>query len=198
MLTRLFGSEARVKVLSLFMLNAGSEYYLREIAQRTGLAVRSVQRAVDDLSQIEILERERRGNSVYFRLRAANPIVPDLKAIFLKTVGLGDMLREALAEKPGIEAAFIYGSVAKGDETAASDIDLALIGKIRPRDLTEVLTSLEQRTGREINATVFTLEEWGARIAAGDHFVTTLLREPKYVLIGQGTELKTLGRARND
>ncbi|MGB2982698.1 MAG: nucleotidyltransferase domain-containing protein [Candidatus Bipolaricaulia bacterium] len=198
MLSKLFGSEARVKVLSLFMLNAGSEYYLREIAQRTGLAVRSVQRAVDDLSEIEILEREKRGNSVYFRLRAENPIVPDLKAIFLKTVGLGDTLREALAEESRIEVAFICGSVAKGEETAASDIDLALIGEIRPRALTEVLTSLEKRTGREINATVFTLEEWGARIAAGDHFATTLIREPKVVLIGHGTELKTLGRARND
>jgi predicted nucleotidyltransferase len=198
MLSRLFGSEARVKVLSLFMLNAGTEYYLREIAQRTGLAVRSIQRAVNDLSEIEILEREKRGNSVYFRLRAGNPIVPDLKAVFLKTVGLGDMLREALAGEPRIEMAFIYGSVAKGEETAASDIDLALIGEIRPSDLTEVLTNLEQHTGREINATVFTLEEWATRIAAGDHFVTTLLGEPKVVLIGHGTELKTLGRARDD
>jgi len=57
MLSKLFGSEARVKVLSLFMLNAGNEYYLREIAQRTGLAVRSAQQAVDNLSEIEILER---------------------------------------------------------------------------------------------------------------------------------------------
>ena len=57
MLVKLFGSDARVKVLSLFLLNAGSEYYLREIAQKTGLAVRSVQRAVGGLVEIEILKR---------------------------------------------------------------------------------------------------------------------------------------------
>ena len=134
MLTKLFGSKARVKVLSLFMLNAGSEYYLREIAQRTGLAVRSVQRAVEDLCEIQILEREKRGNSIYFRLNGQNPIVADLKGVFLKTVGLGDFLRDALSENAQIDAAFIFGSIAKGEETATSDIDLALIGEVPPRE----------------------------------------------------------------
>jgi predicted nucleotidyltransferase len=198
MLTKLFGSEARVKVLSLFMLNAGSEYYLREIAQRTGLAVRSVQRAVEDLCGIQILEREKRGNSIYFRLNTQNPIVADLKGVFLKTVGLGDLLRDALSENTQIDAAFIYGSVAKGEETATSDIDLALIGEVPPRELSDLLSDLEERTGREINATAFTREEWGERIVTGDHFATTLLREPKYMLIGQDEELKTLGRARDE
>jgi len=198
MLTKLFGSEARVKVLSLFMLNAGSEYYLREIAQRTGLAVRSVQRAVEDLCEIQILEREKRGNSIYFRLNAQNPIVADLKGVFLKTVGLGDLLRDALSENTQIDAAFVYGSIAKGEETATSDIDLALIGEVPPAELSELLSDLEERTGREINATAFTREEWRERIATGDHFAMTLLREPKYMLIGQDEELKTLGRARDE
>ena len=198
MLSKLFGSEARVKVLSLFMLNAGSEYYLREIAQRTGLAVRSVQRAVEDLSEIGILHRERRGNSVYFRLNGENPIVPDLKAVFLKTIGLGDLIREALAGEQQIAVAFIYGSVAKGEETATSDIDLALIGAAWPRDLTATLSDLERDVGREINASVFTLDEWRTRLEAGDHFVTTLLREPKIILIGHGSDLKGPGHDGTD
>ena len=194
MLAKLFGSEARVKVLSLFMLNVGSEYYLREIAQKTGLAVRSVQRAVGSLVEIQILERESRGNSVYFRLNNGNPILEDLKAIFLKTVGLGDLLRDALSQQQSIEVAFIYGSVAKGEETAESDIDLALIGSISPKDSSAMLSELEDNVGREINATVFTPKEWGTRLGSGDHFVTTLFREPKLMLIGHDIELKQLGR----
>jgi len=194
MLAKLFGSEARVKVLSLFMLNVGSEYYLREIAQKTGLAVRSVQRAVGSLVEIQILRREERANSVYFHLNERNPILEDLKAIFLKTVGLGDLLRDVLSKQQNIEVAFIYGSVAKGEETAESDIDLALIGSISPKNLSAVLRKLEGNVGREINATVFTPEEWGARLESGDHFVTTLLREPKIMLIGHAVELKQLGR----
>lgn len=194
MLAKLFGSEARVKVLSLFMLNVGSEYYLREIAQKTGLAVRSVQRAVGSLVEIQILQREERANSVYFHLNERNPILEDLKAIFLKTVGLGDLLRDVLSKQQNIEVAFIYGSVAKGEETAESDIDLALIGSISPKNSSAVLRKLEGNVGREINATVFTSEEWGARLGSGDHFVTTLLRERKIMLIGHDVKLKQLGR----
>ena len=194
MLEKLLGSESRVKILTLFLLNAGTEYYLREIAQRTGLAVRSVQRTVRDLTDIAILHRERRGNLVYFRLNIENPIVPDLKAMFLKTVGLGDLLRETLAGESKIEAAFIYGSVAKGEESAGSDIDLAMIGDLPPQTLTELLEDLERATGREVNATVFTRVEWGSRAASGEHFVTTLLREPKIMLLGLDVELGALGR----
>jgi len=194
MLVKLFGSDARVKVLSLFLLNAGSEYYLREIAQKTGLAVRSVQRAVAVLVEIEILKRESRGNSVYFHLNTNNPIAGDLKAIFLKTVGLGDLLRNSLSQQNAIEVAFIYGSIAKGDETAASDIDLALIGAISPKDSSAILSELEDFVGREISATVFTPNEWAARLESGDHFATTLLREPKIMLVGHTIELRQLGR----
>ena len=190
MLNKLFGSEARVKVLSLFMMNVGSDYYLREIAQKTGLAVRSVQRAVALLVDIQILDRESRGNLVYFHLNELHPIVNDLKAIFMKTVGLGDLLRDALSQMPKIEVAFIHGSVAKGAETAESDIDLALIGSISSRDVATALSELEKRVGREINATVFTLKEWRDRLDSGDHFVATLLREPKIMLIGHEAELK--------
>ncbi len=194
MLQKLFGSVARVRVLELFTLNAGNEYYLREIAQKTGLAIRSVQRTVKDLTDIKILNREARGNSVYFHLNAENPIAAELKAIFLKTVGLGDLILEALAGESQIEVAFVFGSVAKGGETASSDIDVAIIGKIPSRRLTDVVTSLERQTGREVNVALFSREEWEERISTSDHFVTTLLREPKILLVGHEEDLKTVGR----
>ena len=190
-LETLFGSQARVRVLALFMQHAGSEYYLREIAQKTGLALRSVQRVVEGLVGVGLLERERRGNSVYFRLDDTFPILPELKAMFMKTVGLGAALQALLERAGGIEAAFIYGSVAKGEETATSDIDLAVVGEISPRRVTAELSRLEKELGREINVTVFTGEEWRTRTAQKDHFVTTLLREPKIVLVGSTKGLET-------
>jgi len=195
MLTKLFGSEARVKILELFALNAGCEFYLREIAQRTGLALRSVQRTVNGLTEIQILSREKRGNSVYFRLNIDNPIVADLKSILLKTVGLADLILMTLAGESGVDVAFVYGSVAKGEEVPTSDIDLAIIGDIQSRRLTDLVETLQHQTGREVNATVFSRKEWGKRILEGDHFAKTLLREPKIVLVGHDLELKTLGRA---
>ena len=192
MLAKLFGSDARVKVLSLFMLNAGNEYYLREIAQETSLAIRSVQRTVKDLTEIGILQREKRGNSVYFRLRDDVPILSELKTIFLKTGGLGALLRQMLAEQKGIQIAFIYGSVAKGEEEASSDIDVAIIGDLSSRQLTSELVKLERELGREINATVFTPIEWHSRKEKRDHFVRTLIQEPKIFLIGDNGDLRAL------
>jgi predicted nucleotidyltransferase len=189
-LETLFGSQARVRVLALFLQHAGSEYYLREIAQKTGLAVRSVQRVVEALVEVGLLERERRGNSVYFRLDDGFPILPELKAMFLKTVGLSAALQTLLERVGGIEAAFIYGSVAKGGETAESDIDLAVVGSISPRRVTAELASLERNLGRETNATVFTSDEWRTRRTHKDHFVTTLLREPKIMLVGSAKGLE--------
>ncbi len=190
-LESLFGSKARVEVLALFLQHAASEYYLREIAQETGLAVRSVQRVLEGLVDIGLLLRERRGNSVYFRLDDAFPILPELKAMFLKTVGLGAALRALLERVGGIEAAFIYGSVAKGEETATSDIDLAIVGDISPRRVTAELSRLEHELGREINATVFRSEEWHTRKTQRDHFVTTLLGEPKIMLVGSAKGLES-------
>jgi len=189
-LEALFGSQARVRVLALFMQHAGSEYYLREIAQKTGLAVRSVQRVVEALVEVGLLERERRGNSVYFRLDNTFPVLPELKAMFLKTTGLGAALQALLERAGGIEVAFIYGSVAKGEETAKSDIDLAIVGGISPRRVTAQLAALEKELGREVNATGFASEAWHSRRTRKDHFVTTLLREPKIVLVGSAKGLE--------
>lgn len=105
-LPKLFGSEARVKVLSLLMLHPASELYLREIAQRTGLPVRAVKRVVRSLTEIGPLHREQRGNSVYFSVNRGFPIFLELKALFLKTVGLGDRLREFFAHAGSVNAAF--------------------------------------------------------------------------------------------
>ena len=190
MLKSLFGSEARVRVLALFMLHPASEFYLREIAQRTGSPVRAVERTVKTLTEIGLLKREKRGNSVYFSVNRDFPIFPELKAIFLKTVGLGDRLREALAEEGGIEVAFIYGSYAKNQETLSSDVDLFLVSSISPRVLTPILSRLEEELGREINATVFTPEELRQRLREKDHFVRAVLSGPKIFLIGDEDALR--------
>ncbi|MCX6092172.1 MAG: nucleotidyltransferase domain-containing protein [Candidatus Bipolaricaulota bacterium] len=192
-LDTLFGSAARVRVLSLFLENGGGEFYLREIAQKTGLALRSVQRVVGDLTDIGLLVREPRGNAVYFHLEREFPILPDLKSMFLKTTGLGALIAERIVQQGGVDVAFLYGSVAKGTEGAASDIDLAVVGQLAPRRLTACLAELERETGREINATLFTSAEWSHRRDTDDHFVATLLREPKILLVGRAELLEANG-----
>lgn len=192
MLAKLFGSKARVKVLALFMLNPASEFYLREVARRTGLQVRAAERTVQALTEIGLLRRQRRGNSVYYSVEPDFPFTQELKSIFLKTVGLGDRLRQAIAEKGGADIAFVFGSYAKNQENLASDVDVFIIGGISSRELAPVLNELEEELGREINATVFSPDELRTRIDNQDHFVRSVLRGPKLFLIGDEDVLERL------
>ena len=192
MLKQLFGSEARVRILSLFMLNPASEFYLREIARRLDLPPHAVTQETKRLTEIGLLIRERRGNNVYFRVNRDFPIFPELKAIILRTVGIGDRLREALAQEGDIDAAFIYGSYAKGGESLESDVDIFIVGDIPPRRLTPILSQLEEEIGRELNATVFTREEMSRRMNSGDHFVSSVMADRKIFLIGNEGVLESI------
>jgi len=192
MLKVLFGSEARVKILALFMVNPAVDFYLREIAKRTGLPVRAVERTVKGLVDIGLLQREHRGNSVYFSVNREFPILPELKAIILKTVGLGDRLREALSEEKGVKTAFIYGSYAKNQEDLESDVDLFVVGPISPRALTPNLARLEEELGRPLNATAFTQQDLHQRVRNKDQFIASVFAGPKVFLVGSEEVLRSL------
>jgi len=192
MLKALFGSEARVKVLALFMMNSAGDFYLREIAKRSGLPVRAVERTVKGLVDIGLLQREQRGNSVYFSVNREFPILPELKAIVLKTVGLGDRLREVLSEEEGIKTAFVYGSYAKNQEDLESDVDLFVVGPVSPRALTPSLARLEEELGRPLNATVFTPQELRQRMRTKDQFIASVFAGPKVFLVGNEEVFRSL------
>jgi len=192
MLKVLFGSEARVKIVALFMVNLADDFYLREIAKKTGLPVRAVERTVKKLVDIGLLRRDHRGNSVYFSVNREFPILPELKAIILKTVGLGDRLREALSEEQGVEAVFIYGSYAKDQEDLESDVDLFVVGSVSPRALTPSLSRLEANLARPLNATVFTHQEIRRRLKGKDPFIASVFAGPKVFLVGCEEVLRSL------
>lgn len=189
MLEQLFGSEARVRVLSLFLTHPDREFYGREVGRLTGLLPRAVHRELERLTSIGILQREQRGNRVYVCVNRANSIVPELRAIFLKTVAVGDRIRNALAEADGIVVAFIYGSVAANTDTQESDIDLFIVGGARLSALTPVLAELERSLGREINVSVFSANEVARRAGEHDPFMDSVLARRKIFLIGTEKEL---------
>ena len=107
-----------------------------------------------------------------------------------KTTGIGQTLKDHLAELGQIDQAFIYGSVAKGDEGANSDIDLLIVGEVELSRLRRLLRNLERRLGREINETVYGKGEFIQRQQEGDAFLLRVLSGPKIVLIGQGDALQ--------
>lgn len=190
MLAQLFGSEARVRVLSLFLTHPDRDFYGREVGRLTGLLPRAVHRELERLTSIGILHREQRGNRVYVRVNRTNPIVPELRAIFLKTVAIGDQIRTALADVEGVVLAFVYGSVAANTDTMESDVDLLVVGRTTLSAITPILSELERSLGREINASVYSVGEIVKRAKERDPFIATVLTEPKIFLIGTEEELR--------
>jgi len=196
-LEELFSSQARVAILKLLLLNGDGRFYLREIATLTEQPVQAVQRELPKLERIGLLDHTVHGNRKYYQVNRDCPIFPELKSIFLKTVGLGDALREYLSkEVGGIEVAFIYGSYATGEESIASDIDLFVVGNIGAMELSTALAPARSELAREINPVVMTPQEFRTKVAAKNHFVLSLLEQPKTFLVGNAEDLESLAGLR--
>jgi len=182
---------ARGAVLGLLYGHPVQELHLREIARRTGLAPATVQREVQLLASAGILERRRDGQQVYYSANAAWPAFQELRGLVLKTVGLADIIRGALAPLADrVVAAFVYGSMADGTFTGESDIDLMVVGDIPLRELARALRPLREALGRQVNPVAIRPSELHARVRAGDHFMMTVLRGARIDLIGDSDDLE--------
>jgi predicted nucleotidyltransferase len=192
-LDALFTSQARVEVLKLFFLRSSTRHYLREISSMTDQPVRAVQRELARLQNVGLLQSSTEGNRKYFQANRQSPVFPELRSLMIKTVGIGEELKSALQERTdAIEVAFIFGSFAKGTETASSDIDLMVIGEMTSRDLSGYLSPLKDELARELNPIVIRAKEFQANAEKGDTFTQTILEDPKIFVIGDEDGLQAL------
>jgi uncharacterized protein len=191
--TLLFGQTRRA-ILVLLYGHSDEQFYLRELVRRTETSLGATQRELSLLTAGELVQRVRRGNQVYYQANASNPIFAELKSILTKTAGVREVIQKALEPLLArIKVAFVYGSVAKGEETVSSDIDLMVIGDVEFREVVSCLTDIENKLGREINPTVYPPEEYKTKIRDKNHFLTSTLREKKIFVIGEEDELRRLG-----
>ncbi|MCE2969837.1 MAG: transcriptional regulator [Burkholderiales bacterium] len=162
-------------------------FHLSELRRLTGLGSASLQRELNRLADAGLVHSERTGNLRRFRANVQSPVAAELVALTRKTLGPEVSLREALRPLvPRLQAAWLYGSVAKQTDTAASDIDVMLVGKDLPlADVLEVLLPLEAQLGRKINPTCYTPREFARRRAEPDSFVARVLAQPTVLLIGE-------------
>jgi predicted nucleotidyltransferase len=187
----LFG-RARREILALLFGRGGEAFYLRQIAELTGLAVGSVQRELTNLVGAGLVVRTPRGNQVHFRANPESPIFPELVGLVAKTTGLAGLLRDALAplaRRNLISIAFIYGSFATGEQKPSSDVDVMIIGDIDLKEVIPALRRVEDRVGREVNPTIYRADEFRQRLAAGEHFLSRVIAQPRIMLIGGEDEL---------
>lgn len=190
--------EYRRRILELLLLRPDDALHGREIARRTGLAAGTITRELTKLAEVGLLRRERRGNQQIYSADTTCPVFTELAGILRKTSGVADVLAQAQAQAlapvaPKLQAAFVFGSMAQGSETAGSDIDLMLIGDIGFAQVLELLYPTQAELGREVNPKVFNSGEFAAK-AAAEPFLRDVLAKPKIFLIGNEHDLAKLGR----
>lgn len=184
----------RRSVLGLLLLHPEQALHGREIARRTGLPAGTLTRELNRLAEVGLLKREKRGNQQVFSADRSCPVFEEVAGILRKTSGLADVLAAALAPAASqLRAAFVFGSIAQGRETSASDIDVMLIGDVDFARAVEFLYPAQAPLARAVSVRVYTAEEFCAK-AADDPFLRDVLSKPKLFLIGNDSELAELAR----
>ena len=186
----LFPNQYRRKVLGLLLMRPDQQIHLRELARVIGAAPGTLKKELDALCEAGLLRAERVGNQVRFCANTAHPVFPELQALIRKTIGLVDALRLSLAPLAGrIDAAFVFGSMASGTESAGSDIDLMVVGDAGFAEIVDATSAAQATLGREINPKVMSASEWQAKKAERNAFLQDVLNKPRIMLIGDADAL---------
>jgi predicted nucleotidyltransferase len=184
-------SKVQQRVLGLLFVNANRSFYTNEIVRFVDSGIGVVQRELEKLAQSGLVTIKKIGNQKHYQANPDTPIFAELRGIVLKTVGLADILRLALLPlSDKIQTAFIYGSIAKGSDTAKSDIDVLIIGtELAYADVYEALSAHESDIGRPVNPSIYSTQELQRKLAEDNAFVSRVLEQPKIFLIGSDNDL---------
>jgi predicted nucleotidyltransferase len=194
MIKSLFPKTKR-SLLALMFLHPEERFYIREIEKLTQVSQGALQRELKSMVEMGILQAEKKGRQTFYFANKANPIYSELHSIVFKTFGVADVLKKALKSiESKIETAFIYGSVAKDEDTARSDIDLFIISDIDFGNISVSLSKYEETLGRPINLYTITPNEFKTKLKGKNHFISSVIKAQKIMLIGSEDDIRRLGK----
>lgn len=188
-ITNIFKSKTRKALFRLYFTDPDKEYYLRELERIIDIPVSMIRKELLRLKEEGIFISSRKGNLIYFCLNKSYPLFDELKSIVFKTVGIKGMLKEIFEKIKGIEAVFIYGSFAKNEENAASDIDLFILGNANEDKIVTEIGKLEKILKREINYSLYTRNDLKRKKRENDSFIVDVLDNKKIFLVGSENDL---------
>jgi uncharacterized protein len=181
---KIFGSRIRAKILGWLFTHPDESFFVRQMALILKEDPTNVSREMAKLEELGILRSKRNGNLKHFQTNQECPFFDELKGLVLKTSGVAGRILASLERLPGIEFAFIYGSYAKGEEKADSDVDLLIIGDVDMDRLDSNLEKLEKMLGREINYVFYSMKELKDKRKAKNGFLMDVLSGKKIMMIG--------------
>ena len=185
--------KTRRSILALLYTHPDEAFHVRAVARAANAGMGAVHRELQRLAIAGILLRRVEGRQVYYQANRQCPIFADLQGLVIKTMGVADVLRGSLAGLADrIELALLYGSLARGTAGADSDVDVLIVGTISFAEAVAALRPAQEALRREVNPSIYPPAEFSDKLASGNHFLTTVIREPHVFLIGGEHELARL------
>ncbi len=183
-------TKAQQKVLALLFGQPDRSFYLREVVRLAGMGTGVISRELGKLTEAGLLVGSKQGNQNHYQANKASPIFNELLKIVKKTFGIVGLLKAAIVPLVAqLEQAFIYGSVAKGEEHAGSDVDVMLVGNdLSYSEIMQLLDSVEEQLQRPINPTIYSPVEFAERLAEGQNFLSKVMELPRIDLLHSGGE----------
>nr|WP_316653035.1 nucleotidyltransferase domain-containing protein [uncultured Gellertiella sp.] len=176
-------SERQQKLLGALILHGERQWSVSDLIRIAGTGNGATQRILQSFEKAGVIVREARGNQRLYSMNKKHPIYPELRSICLKTFGLAGVIADELNKfAPNIETAFVFGSMAKGDERADSDIDLMVVGDIDYFELGQTIENLKGALGRDIHLNLHTPAEW--KDLQSDRVIRAINSEPRIMVAG--------------
>lgn len=186
----IFRSRLQADLLGLLLLNPERGWQASELAERLGATRVSVHRELHRSLDSGLVVREPVGRTYVYRAAVDSPLFEPLSLLLDRTVGVEQRIRAALEGLPGVHAAFVHGSFARGTGIRPlSDIDVLVLGNVDHRSLRRRLREVERRSGREIDVLAYEPSEFAALARAGNSFARGILRGPVRALVGSTADL---------
>lgn len=179
-----FRSKARQRLLAYYFTNPAARHHLRDLAVRLDIDPSNLSKELRRLEREGLFRSEISGRQKYFQLNREYACFAEVRGIVMKTIGAAPLLARTFKKVEGIEEAFLYGSFARNQHDAASDIDVLVIGAPRGEALAEAARKVERQLGREINYVVFTRKEFESRRARKETFLENVWRGRRVPLVG--------------
>ncbi|MCE3003997.1 MAG: MarR family transcriptional regulator [Xanthomonadaceae bacterium] len=178
-------SETHLRLLGVLALRPDETFHVRELERQTGMNAGTLSRALRRMEAAGLVATRWIGNQLHFAIDPECFILPELQGIVRKTVGLADVLRDALLPLQNqIEAAFVFGSMAAGTQGPRSDVDLMIVGDVSFDDIVMAIQRPQEILGRPVNPAIYRAADFAAKRAAGHPFLTRVLSEPRLMLLG--------------
>ncbi len=184
-------TKSQQQVLGLLYANPQQSMYTNEIVRRANMGRGTITRELGRLVSAGLLTVSKTGNQLHYQANPDNPIYPELLGIVRKTFGLVDVIRAALTDfEDDIELAFVYGSIAKGEDTAKSDVDLFVVSdKVAYTELMDVLLKAGDALNRTINPSIYSRNDINKKLKAQNAFITRVMEQPKLWLKGRDDDI---------